>query len=158
MAAKASITIVNPYEGTIDRIMSTGEVRLNIGCKHPRGYTIITYYKKNFLRHRFIYAHFHGPIAPWMEIDHIHGIEAGDGIQNLRWVTKNGNMQNLRKATAQNRSSGLLGVTWDKARSRWKAQIDVNGVHVNIGRYKTVEEAREAYLSTKRRLHPTCTI
>ena len=158
MAPKVSTTIINVIDGTVDRIMSTGEVRINIGCKHPKGYTIVTMKKINFLRHRLIYMHFHGPIAPWMEIDHIHGIEAGDGIGNLRWVTKSGNMQNLRRATSQNKSSGLLGATWDKSKNRWKAQIDLNKKHINLGYYNSAEEAHQAYLKVKRDIHPTCTI
>lgn len=158
MGQRPSKTIVNVIDGTVDRIMSTGEFRQNIGCKHPRGYTIVTMMKRNFLRHRLIYLHFHGPMAPWMHIDHIHGVEAGDGIANLRWTTRSGNMQNIRKATAQNKHSGLLGAHWDNTRQCWISAITINNKPRHLGRFDSAMEAHLAYLKAKRELHVTCTI
>jgi hypothetical protein len=34
-----------------------------------------------------------------------------------------------------------MGVNWNKAKKRWQANISVNGKRVNLGRYKTFEEA-----------------
>lgn len=155
---RPSKTIVNAIDGTVDRIMCWGELRLNVGYRTRRGYTALSVYGRQWLRHRFIYMHFHGPIAPWMDIDHIHGIEAGDGIANLRWTTHAGNCQNMRKANINNKSSGLLGVTWHAQTKKWRAVINTEGKRLSLGLFNTAEEAHQAYVIKKREIHPTCTI
>lgn len=41
------------------------------------------------------------------------------------------------------------GCTWDKQNKSWKVRASVNGKTVNVGSYKTVEEARAAYFAAK---------
>lgn len=45
------------------------------------------------------------------------------------------------KTTFKNNTSGIRGVTWDKSRSKWLAQITFKGRNYNLGRYDTIEEA-----------------
>lgn len=70
----------------------------------------------------------------------------GDGLNcrrsNLRIGT---NVQNLVNSPSQQGSSLYKGVTWDAARSRWKAQIMIGRRNHYLGRYKTEEEAALAY-------------
>jgi hypothetical protein len=74
-------------------------------------------------------------------VDHIDG----DGLNNFR--------ANLRLATvAQNQmnkapigASAYMGVSFDKSRERWRAQIKIGGKAVNLGRYATELEAARAY-------------
>ncbi len=42
-------------------------------------------------------------------------------------------------------SSQYKGVTWDKARQKWRAQIRINGKSICIGRFAVEEDAAEAY-------------
>jgi hypothetical protein len=51
-----------------------------------------------------------------------------------------------------------MGVTFDKKRGLYKAQIVVNYKTISLGRYKTKEEAHTAYLRAKREMHASCTI
>lgn len=47
------------------------------------------------------------------------------------------------------RGEYLIGVSWDKARKKFTAKINVNGVTDNIGRFKTEIEAHEAWVFKK---------
>lgn len=40
--------------------------------------------------------------------------------------------------------SGIKGVSWDKNRNKWVAQITFKGKNYNLGRYNNKEDAREA--------------
>ena len=151
--------VVNHGAGTVDRHYLNGRVEHDIGSHCGKGARQIRVGGECVLLHRYIYSDFHGPIAPWMQIDHIHGKEAGNGIGNLRWTDARGNSMNQRRAHKDG-SSGLLGVHHAKncTRNPWRATITVAGKRMNLGNYKTAEEAHQVYLAAKRDMHPTCTI
>lgn len=90
-------------------------------------------------------------------VDH----EDGDGLnnrrKNLRFTTRTGNNQNVRRAKVTSKS-GVMGVHRMSNTNRWGAQIQVEGVVHKLGGFATKEEAGAAYLAAKRRLHPTCSI
>lgn len=88
-------------------------------------------------------------------IDHINGIRSDNRLVNLRDVSGGGNHQNQRKP-ARNNTTGFMGVT--RVQGRFQAQITVGHRNRYIGRFDTPSEAHSAYLSTKRKLHATCTI
>jgi hypothetical protein len=91
-------------------------------------------------------------------VDHIDGDPSNDRIENLRNVSIAENVQNQSKAHKRNRSSGLLGVSKFKERKKWRARICTNGVTVMLGWFDTPEEAHQAYVNAKRKLHVTCTL
>jgi hypothetical protein len=95
---------------------------------------------------------------PAGDVDHIDGRRAHNTWHNLRDVDRATNAQNQRCATRSNHTSGVLGVSWDRRKGRWLAQIQVHGRNCNLGRFLTVAEAQAAYLFAKRRLHAGCTI
>ena len=41
-------------------------------------------------------------------------------------------------------TSGIKGVSWDKSRNKWVAQIQFKGKNYYLGRYANKEDAREA--------------
>src|SRR3972149_955610 len=88
---------------------------------------------------------------PKGDIDHINGDRADNRIGNLRATSRSENMQNLKEAHKDN-CTGHLGVF--KKRHRFGAQIMVDGVKHKLGIYDTPQEAHEAYLEAKRKLHP----
>jgi hypothetical protein len=155
---KKSILVFWHAEGRIDRYFSDGRVNKSIGSNHSRGYLVVGVERKMLFAHRLMYADFHGPIAPWMEIDHIDGNKKNNAIGNLRWVTRRQNMQNQKKAPLHNKSSGMLGVSLCKKSNRWYAQIMDNQKHTRIGVFDSKEDAHRAYLEVKRKIHEACTI
>ena len=53
----------------------------------------------------------------------------------------------------KNNTTGYRGVTYDKKRGKYVAQIEFQKKHYFLGRYKTAEEAAEAYRIAKNKLH-----
>lgn len=49
--------------------------------------------------------------------------------------------------------SGILGVTFDRRKGKWAAQIGINGKNILVGRFDTPEKAGEAYLEAKASIH-----
>jgi hypothetical protein len=113
--------------------------------------------RRAFMAHRlaWIYAYGNWPDG---DIDHINGSRDDNRLSNLRCVDRRTNSQNQRKATKQNKTSGMLGVCFDADRKCWSAWIKYGGKNHRIGRFQTVESASAAYLEAKRRLHAGCTI
>lgn len=64
-------------------------------------------------------------------IDHINGNKLDNRKINLRFVTKSQNGQNRK----------CKGITYDKERKKWCANIVVNGKRHYLGRYDTEDEA-----------------
>jgi hypothetical protein len=88
-------------------------------------------------------------------IDHINGQKADNRISNLRKVTHAVNMQNQHRA-ARTSKTGLLGVSPNK--TRFVANINVDGRRVYLGSFATAHDAHSAYLSAKRELHAGCVL
>lgn len=97
-------------------------------------------------------------VWPTHLVDHKDGDYTNQRWLNLRDIPNQQNVENQHKAAASNKSSGLLGVTWDKRISKWKAQIKVNQKNLWLGSFSDPQEAHQAYLAAKRSLHAGCTI
>lgn len=121
------------------------------------GYWMLSVDGGRFHAHRIAWLYVYGE-WPKGVIDHINGDRSDNRIANLRDVTHAANIQNQRKASRANRSSGLLGAHWSERRGKWHSCITANGVAHNLGYFVTAEEAHQAYLAAKRRLHPGNTL
>lgn len=81
-------------------------------------------------------------------VDHRDGDGLNNQRSNLRPATKGQNMANSRKSNANGGgapSSRFKGVSWDKSRKRWAAEITANGVKRHLGRFVREELAARAY-------------
>lgn len=76
-------------------------------------------------------------------VDHIDNNPLNNQKSNLRICTKAQNNRNT--SSHKNSSSKYLGVTYDKARHKWNAQLMVNGKRVLTKRYITEIDAAKAY-------------
>jgi hypothetical protein len=76
-------------------------------------------------------------------VDHIDKNPLNNQKSNLRICTKAENNRNT--SSHKNSSSKYLGVSYDKARNKWQAQLMINGKKVLMKRYITEKEAAEAY-------------
>lgn len=123
------------------------------GHKEKRdGYIRIKVKDKKYPAHRLAWLYMTGE---WPEnyIDHINGIRDDNRWGNLRDVTHRTNCENQRVATGE---TGYLGVY--KSINNYRARIKTNGRNIDLGSYKTPEEAHQAYLRGKRKYHKGCTI
>lgn len=96
------------------------------------------------LVHRVVWFIHNGPIPEGMEIDHLDRVKLNNSIENLRLVTRSGNCHNIKSS----------GVYFDKRRSVWYSCITETGKQRRIGTFKTVIDARAAYLKAKRSINP----
>jgi hypothetical protein len=87
--------------------------------------------------HRFILD---APSA--LEVDHINGNGLDCRRSNLRLAT---HKQNLRNQAAHSGTSRYKGVSWNRQRNGWDAQICLNGKNRYLGRFRTEVEAAKAY-------------
>lgn len=72
-------------------------------------------------------------------VDHINGDKRDNRRCNLRVTTQAKNC--INKAVPSNNTSGVMGVTWDKTRSRWAPEIKINHRKCHLGRYSKFEDA-----------------
>ena len=96
------------------------------------------------LAHRIAWFKHFGSIPEGMMIDHINGVKTDNRIENLRLICKSGNAQNSR----------WKGYWLYKRTDKYAAAIKLNGKTKHLGVFASEAEAREAYLTAKRELHP----
>lgn len=101
---------------------------------------------------RFIYAHAHGPIPPWLVVDHISRNTLDNRIENLRLVSQKQNNEN-RLGPQRNNKIGFKGVCSVSRSGRYRAQIKHEGKKLHLGCFGTPEEAYAAYCNAARELH-----
>lgn len=117
-----------------------------VGTKTQYGYLTTYIDKKTYFVHRLAWALHYGE-WPKGQIDHINGVKDDNRIENLRDVCSSVNAKNKRKS--RRNSSGFIGVDYVKKSKRWRARISTGGRRIEIGQYKTPEEAAKAYEAVK---------
>jgi hypothetical protein len=100
--------------------------------------------------HRIVYALTHGIDPGECVIDHIQpDIPLPNVASNIRLATNSENIRNQKKHT--NNTSGVPGVTWDKYRKKWLAQIVVNYKNISLGRFNEFNDAVAARKTAEER-------
>lgn len=124
------------------------------GSRRSDRYIRIGIGRKRYLAHRLAWLYITG-LWPKGIVDHWDTNPSNNRWLNLRDTTPNVNQQNQRKAHSNNKL-GILGVRIvDDA---FQAQIRAGGRTHTLGTFVTPEQAYEAYLDAKRRLHEGCTL
>lgn len=121
------------------------------GTLHKFGYVIISIDNAKYRAHRLAWLYVYGK-WPEQEIDHINKSRSDNRIDNLRECDRLQNMQNADTLSARNKS-GFIGVARHKS-GKWRAQIQLKRKQYYLGLFDTVEDAKNAYLIAKSKLHP----
>lgn len=114
-----------------------------VGTLREDGYIGIVIRGKYCFAHRIIWEMFNGPIPVGLVVDHIDADRANCSIENLRICTFQENHFNRGKMS--NNKSGFKGVSWHKQKSKWVAQIKIDGKNKFLGFFSDPEVAYEAY-------------
>ena len=148
-----------PATGLFTRLAKTG-TRVNIGdiaqSHNGEGYIQIGINKLYYRAHRLAFLYVTGK-WPDIQCDHINGIRDDNRWDNLRQATEAINAQNTHGLRADN-TSGYAGVTWDKQKRKWDAQIKLNSKTIHLGLFDCKHQAGAYRLHKKRELHPGCTV
>lgn len=145
----------DPVTGVFTRRTSVGGSKAGSVAGHAAydGYVYIQADGKRYSAHRLAWLFVHGR-WPYEQTDHINGVRSDNRIANLREATNLQNVQNQKSAHSNNKSSGVLGVSWHSRDRKWRAQIQVDGKKKLIGSYDSIAEAKAAYDNCKADLHP----
>lgn len=142
----------NAKTGVFTWVKTTNGVNIGdiAGTKLPSGYVQITIDQKRYYAHRLAWVWVYG-VQPPHYIDHVNRTKDDNRIKNLRPATNSENHQNQKKPLTN--KSGVVGVCWNKAVSKWKAQIQVNKKTINLGHYSTIAEAANVRAAAKQKYH-----
>jgi hypothetical protein len=120
------------------------------GSPNNHGYLLVSVMRRTYHVHRLIWLLSHG-VWPEGQVDHKNGNRLDNRLCNLRVASRNQNCANskLRKDSF----SGVKGVLWSKAESRWIARLDYKGRRVLRRRFTTKEEAEACVREARLRFH-----
>jgi len=119
------------------------------GCQARSEYWSIHIDGRNYRAHQLAWLYVKGEWGRPL-IDHRDGNPLNNRWTNLRLATHTNNAAN-RPRLPRN-TSGFKGVSFDRRRGAWAAQITKEGKRYFIGRYATPEEAHAAYVAKAREL------
>lgn len=131
------------------------------GWIDDRGYCRITWNEDGerytLFRHHIVWVMHNGAIPAGKVINHIKGVDYGDGITNLELVTPDDNNSTFKRVKVNKRNQcGETGVRERKDRGgglKWQARVTVDGKTISLGHFLTKEEAvaaRELFIKTKK--------
>lgn len=115
-------------------------------CNH--GYKQGNYYGVHLRAHKLIWM-MEFDRVPTGRIDYIDGDRTNIRLGNLREVSSAVDGRNA--AMKRHNTSGHNGVSFDKARGKWRAAIKVSGTQKFLGRFSDKGSAIAAYESAKAR-------
>ena len=136
--------IYYPETGIFRSIETRGRAAFGdvLGHHHDDKYVRICIDGVTFMAHRLAWLYVNDA-WPDGEIDHINGKTDDNRIENLRVVTRGQNSKN--RALQSNNTSGVMGVSWCKIKSRYQARIKVDGRMVKLGYFRDINDAAAAY-------------
>lgn len=126
--------VISPTGVICTKTTKNGYIQLTVRCINGFAYYLSA--------HQFAYWVIHNEIVDC--IDHINGIKKDNRGFNLRSVTKSQNAMNMRNTK---------GYYFSKRSNRWIARIMLNYKGIQLGVFKTEEEARRCYLDNKSKYH-----
>ena len=145
----------DPESGRFTRLITTGSGSIagsEPGHIDAYGYRVIRIGARIYKAHRLAWLYVTGRL-PYLDIDHVDGIRSNNCWSNLREVDRKINTRN-RRAASTGSTSKLLGVSWNKQKQKYIAQIKTDLGVKYLGQFNNETEAHAVYTSAKFEHHP----
>ncbi len=138
-----SILHYDPETGLLTRKTASNKYGIGHvpGWRHDNGYIKISIKKKMDYAHRIAWA-IHFGKWPEKKIDHINRDRGDNRIVNLRLADDSQNAAN--QSLRSDNTSGKKGVTWNKIKRKWQAQIQFRGKR-KAGYFDSIDDAAKFY-------------
>ena len=108
-----------------------------VGSKGKDGYMYLKIKDTMYRLHRLVWLYEYGYMPS--EIDHKNRIKHDNSIENLREVQHNINSKNM--GIYSSNTSGHTGVTLNKNKNKWFANIKVNYKKIHLGIFNNKSDA-----------------
>jgi hypothetical protein len=118
------------------------------GWVDTSGYKRIQINGRKIQAHRLAFLLMGESLSDNDHVDHINGDKLDNRWKNLRRTNNRENHSNREI----HRQGKLVGASYDKTRNLWQAGIKVGYIRKHLGRFKTEQEAHEAYVKAKKEL------
>lgn len=112
-----------------------------VGSLNNDGYISISVDWKRYGAHNLVWLYHYGKF-PDLQLDHINSIKTDNRLENLREVSQAENQRN--KKLHKNNKFGYHGIRYGKNKKSYRASITRENTTINLGTYKTLEEAISA--------------
>jgi hypothetical protein len=147
----------NPETGEFTWLVNRGRGGFAVSAGSVAGSLCESGYVRIKVAGVFVYAHclawlYMTGSRPPTEVDHVDTVRSNNRWTNLRLATDAQNSQNQRNPRSDNKS-GFLGVSLHRQSGKYRATIGLDGKRHSLGLYVTPQEAHQAYVSAKRKLH-----
>lgn len=115
-----------------------------VGNKYLMTTLFIDGKSKTFSVHQLVAMAFlnHTPCGMGLVVNHINNIKTDNRVDNLEIITQRENTYTHHKGTSK-----YKGVSWDKSRDNWRAEITIDYKKIRLGRFKCELAASAAYNS-----------
>ena len=136
----------NPDTGIftwIKKPNNTVKVGQEAGSKSSKGYIKIQFKGHSYFSHRIAYYMYHGVDPLENLVDHKYGDKSNNKIKDLRLASNAQNQMNHIKLRSDN-TSGVIGVSWNKDKKKWRSTICRDGVQKDLGHFTNKEDAIQA--------------
>ena len=84
-----------------------------------------------------------------LQVDHRDGNTFNNTRENLRLCTCSQNNQNKGKIS----NNRFKGIWYEKSMKKWRARVQLSHKKINLGCFKTEEEAHVAYVAAAKKYH-----
>lgn len=140
----------NPKTGVMIRKISRGnnaKAGSIVGTVNGQGYLMVSINGKGWRVHHILWCMTYGYIPH--KLDHENQNKQDNRLDNLREVTTTENNRNMPKP--RHNTSGVVGVYFNKANSKWRAFVHLENKAKCLGSFKTKAEAIEARLEANKK-------
>lgn len=110
--------------------------------KTRQGYIKTSYQKNNIVMHKLVMGLYDNNNYDKYDVDHIYHNKNDNRKSQLRLATRSQNSMNCKVKSTN--TSGVTGVSWDKDRNKWIANIKVNYKNIYLGCYDNIKDAIKA--------------